>query len=268
MAFDLNGIKITRNELPPRLVLYGVDGIGKSTFAAGAPSPVWIPTKDGIAPAGMASFDVLTSYPQLLEALRALASGDHTHRTVVLDSLDWIERLIHAHVAFEHGKDNVELIPYGKGFTFALEHWETVLKALDYLRERKGMSVLCIAHAEIKRFDSPDTEPYERYQMKLHKTASAIIREWADIVAFANHETRMETTDVGFNKEVRRAISKGKRLMFLDERPSHLAKNRYALPDKVELSWHALREALAPAFARPAASSATDPTPTLEVANV
>ena len=268
MAFDLNGIKITENKLPPRLVLYGVDGIGKSTFAAGAPSPVWIPTKDGIAPAGMPSFDVLNAYPDLLAALRALAGGDHTHRTVVLDSLDWVERLIHAHVAFEKGKENIEDIPYGKGFGFALEHWETVLKALDYLRERKGMSVICIAHAEIKRFDSPETEPYERYQLKLHKSASALLREWADIVAFANRETFMQTTDVGFNKEVRRGVSTGRRLMFLDERPSHLAKNRYALPEKMELSWSALREALAPSSARPAAPSAPDPTPTLEVANV
>lgn len=267
MAFDLNGIKITRNELPPRLVLYGVDGIGKSTFASGAPSPVWVPTKDGIAPAGMPSFDVLNAYPELLDALRSLARGDHTFRTVVIDSLDWIERLIHQHVAFEKGKDNIEDIPYGKGFGFALEHWETVLKALDYLRE-KGMSVICIAHAEIKRFDNPETEPYERYQLKLHKSASALLREWADIVAFANRETLLKSTDVGFDKEVRRGVATGKRLMFLDERPSHLAKNRYALPEKLPLAWNDLREALAPSFAKPAGSSASNPTKTLEVANV
>lgn len=266
MPFDLTTIKVTENKLPPRLVLYGVDGIGKSTFAAGAPSPVWIPTKDGIAPAGMPSFDVLTAYPQILDALRALAKGDHTFRTVVLDSLDWIERLIHDWVATEKGKENIEDIPYGKGFTFAIEHWETVLKGLDFLRE-KGMSVVLIAHAEIKRFDSPETEPYERYQLKLHKSASALLREWADIVAFANRETFIQSTDTGFNKEVRRGVSTGKRLMFLDERPSHLAKNRYALPDKLELSWSALREALAPSFAR-GPSADTQPTPDREVANV
>lgn len=266
MPFDLNTIKITRNELPPRLVLYGVDGIGKSTFAAGAPSPVWVPTKDGIAPAGMPSFDVVNQYPDLLDALRALAKDDHTFRTVVVDSLDWTERLIHAWVAREKGKENIEDIPYGKGFGFALEHWETVLKALDYLREKKGMSIICIAHAEIKRFDNPETDPYERYQLKLYKSASALLREWADIVAFANRETLIKSADVGFNKEISRGVSTGKRLMFLDERPSHLAKNRYALPEKLPLSWADLREALSPSFAKPAASSA--PNPTLEVANV
>lgn len=252
--FNLSAISVTENTLPPRLVLYGVDGIGKSTFAAGAPSPVWIPTVDGIAPSGCPSFPIVQSYPQILEALRALAKGGHTYRALVLDSLDWVERLIHDWTATERGKENIEEIPYGKGFTFALEHWETILKALDYLRE-KGMSVICIAHAEIKRFDSPETEPYERYQLKLQKAASALVREWADIVGFANREVLVENTDVGFNKEVRRGVTTGRRVLYTDERPSHMAKNRYALPVKIDLTWDALRAALSPAFTKPTQST-------------
>lgn len=263
-TFDLSSITVTQHTLPPRLVVYGTDGIGKSTFAAQAPSPIFVPTVDGIPIAGIPAFPVVSSFPQIVDALRALARGEHPYRTVVLDSLDAIERLIHAWVATEKGKENIEEIPYGKGFTFAIEHWETILKALDYLRGR-GMTVVCIAHAEIKRFDSPDTEPYDRYQMKLHKSAAALVREWADIVGFAAREVIIKTADVGFNKEVARGSGTGKRLLHVDERPSYHAKNRYALPTKIDLTWAALREALAPSFARPAAS---DPTPTLEVANV
>jgi hypothetical protein len=265
--FNLASVTLTENTLPPRLVLYGVDGIGKSTFAAGAPSPVWVPTVDGIAPAGMPSFPVVTAYPQILDALRALARGGHTYRTVVLDSLDWIERLIHDWTATERGKENIEDIPYGKGYTFAIEHWETILKALDYLNE-KGMSVVCIAHAEIKRFDSPETEPYERYQLKLHKHASALVREWADIVGFANREVFIQTSDAGFNKEVRRGVSTGKRVMYTDERPSHVAKNRKSLPEKIDLTWAALRDALAPSYAKVSAPTQPEPEPqTAEVVN-
>jgi len=266
--YTLSTIALTENTQPPRLVVYGVDGIGKSTFATGAPSPVWVPTVDGIAPTGMPSFPIVSAYPQVLEALRALARGGHTYRTVVLDSLDWIERLIHDWVATERGKENIEDIGYGKGYTFAMEHWETVLKALDYLRD-KGMSVVCIAHAEIKRFDSPETEPYERYQMKLHKSASALIREWADIVGFANREVIVESTDVGYNKEARRGVSTGRRVLYTDERPSHLAKNRYALPAKIDLTWVALREALAPSYAKQSPTQpATSPEPEPEMAGV
>lgn len=256
--YTLATVTLTENTLPPRTVVYGVDGIGKSTFASGAPSPVWVPTVDGIAPPGCPSFPVVTAFPQLLEALRAIAKGGHTFRTVVVDSLDWIERLIHDWTATERGKENIEDLAYGKGYTFALEHWETVLKALDYLRER-GMTVICIAHAEIKRFDSPETEPYERYQMKLHKSASALIREWADIVGFANREIVVESTDVGFKKEARRGVATGRRVLHTDERPSHIAKNRYALPEKIELSWPALREALAPSFVKLNPTQPTEP---------
>lgn len=264
-TFDLSSISVTQHTLPPRLVVYGTDGIGKSTFAADAPSPVFIPTVDGVPVAGMPAFPVVTAFPQIIDALRSLAKGEHTFRTVILDSLDAMERLIHAWVAIEKGKDNIEDIPYGKGFTFALEHWQTILTALDYLRSR-GMTVICIAHAEIKRFDSPETEPYERYQMKLHKSANAIVREWADIVGFANREVIIKSTEVGFNKEINRGAA-GKRLLYLDERPSHHAKNRYSLPTKIDLTWAALREVLAPAFAKPAAPT-PNPTPTPEVANV
>lgn len=264
-TFDLNGISITTHTQPPRLVVYGTDGIGKSTFAADAPSPVFVPTADGVPIAGMPAFPVVTSFPQIIDALRALAKGEHTYRTVILDSLDAIERLIHAWVATEKGKENIEDIPYGKGFTFALEHWETILKALDYLRSR-GMTVILIAHAEIKRFDSPETEPYDRYQMKLHKSANALIREWADIVGFANREVIVQKADAGFNKEITRGVGTGKRLLYLDERPSHHAKNRYSLPPKIELSWRALREVLAPAFAKPETTT-TQPTTQPEVVN-
>lgn len=266
-TFDLSSIAVRRNTLPPRLVVYGTDGIGKSTFAADAPSPVFIPTVDGEPLAGLPQFPIVTAFPQIIDALRTLAKGDHTFRTVILDSLDAMERLIHAWVALEKGKDNIEEIPYGKGFTFALEHWQTILTALDYLRSR-GMTVICIAHADIKRFDSPETEPYERYQMKLHKSASAIIREWADIVGFANREVLIESTDVGFKKEVNRGKA-GKRLLYLEERPSHHAKNRYSLPAKIDLTWAALREVLAPAFAKPAVTiteTATEPTQLTEEA--
>lgn len=248
-TFDLSAIRITENKLPPRFVFYGTDGIGKSTFVAGAPSPVTIPTIDGEPVPGAAAFPVVTEFPHVLDALRALARGGHTHRTVILDSLDAIERMIHAWTAREKGKENIEDLPYGRGFTFALEHWNTMLTALDYLRSR-GMTVILVAHSEIKRFDSPDSEPYDRYQLKLHKSASALIREWADVVGFASREVIIQKTDAGFNKEVTRGVGTGKRLLYLDERPSHHAKNRYALPPKIELSWNALREALAPAFAK------------------
>lgn len=246
--FTLDSIAVTEVSDPPRLVIYGTDGVGKSTFAAHAPSPIFIPTEGGISTIRVPAFPIATEFSQVLDALTALSMDEHPYQTVVLDSLDWLERLIHEYTAREKGKDSIEDLPYGRGFTFALEHWRNVLRGLDFLRGR-GMTVICIAHAEIKRFDAPDSEPYERYQLKLHKGASALLREWADVVGFAHREVFTQKADAGFNKVIVRGVGSGTRLLALDERPSYHAKNRYSLPEKIPLSWQSFVTALAPAYA-------------------
>jgi hypothetical protein len=101
-----------------------------------------------------------------------------------------------------------------------------------------------IAHCEIKRFDSPETEPYDRYQPKLQARSSALVREWCDAVLFANYRTLIKKAEVGFNKEVSRGISTGERLLYTSERPAYMAKNRYALPESIPLAWEAFVNAI------------------------
>ena len=106
------------------------------------------------------------------------------------------------------------------------------------------MTIVQIAHTDIKRFDSPKSEPYDRYVIKLHSKASALLQEHSDIVLFANFRISTIKSDVGFNKKVIRALGSGERLLHTAERPAFLAKNRYALPDTLEMSWAALAEAM------------------------
>ena len=106
------------------------------------------------------------------------------------------------------------------------------------------MAVVLIAHTEIKRFDSPETEPYDRYRPKLQDRSSALIQEWCDAVLFCNYRVLTKETEVGFNKEVRRGITTGERLMYCNEKPAYLAKNRYSLPDSLPLSWDAFATAI------------------------
>ena len=101
------------------------------------------------------------------------------------------------------------------------------------LRNEKNMAVLLLAHAEVKRFDSPDVEPYDRYKMKLHKSVEAKITEWCDAVLFANYKIYTEKTDVGFNKKVTRGTGAGERFMYTEEKPAYKAKNRYSLPEEI-----------------------------------
>ncbi len=221
---------------PPRIVIYGVGGIGKSTFGAATESPIFAPTEKGIGKLAVPHFPQVQSYQDGLDILGALAQEEHQFKTLVWDSLDWWEPHIWQKVCQEAGKSNIEDFGYGKGYIYADTQWKQYLNCLTWLQENKGMAIILTAHAEVKRFDSPETEPYDRYQIKLHKRAAELVSEWADIIFFANWEVYTVKTDVGFKKQVARGQGSGRRILYTEERPAWKAKNRYGLPPKIELT--------------------------------
>lgn len=247
MSISLASIsRTTRNSLPPRVVVHGDGGVGKTTFAAGAYKPIILPFEDGLdGIADVAAFPLLKSFQAAMDAIAALTNEDHDYGTVVGDSMDWLEPLIWADVAKAAGKTSIEEIPYGRGYAEASPMWRKFLDGLNCLREKRGMAVILIAHSEIKRFEAPDSEPFDRYQIKLHKGANAMVREWADIVGFAHHETAIKKDSNGFTTRAR-GIATGRRLLRLVETPACVAKNRYGMPDTVDLSWNALVGAMNP----------------------
>ena len=241
MAFDLKSIKKNTALSAPRVLVYGVEGIGKSTFAAGAPAPIFIQTEDGLGSLAVDHFPVAQKSADVLDAIAALHEPGHGFQTVVIDSLDWLETLIWRDI---EAKYDAKDLAYGKGSMIAAEEWRKVLDGLNSLRNNQGMAVVLIAHCEIKRFDSPETEPYDRYQPKLQARSSALVREWCDAVLFANYRTIVKKAEVGFIKEVSRGISTGERLLYTSERPAYMAKNRYALPESIPLAWEAFVNAI------------------------
>lgn len=252
MAFNLASIRKGPQALPPRIVIYGEHGLGKSTFAAGAPKPIFIPTEDGLASLDVASFPLATTHDQVLQAIGTLFSEDHDFETVVLDSADWAEKLIWSHVANAHDKNNIEDFGYGKGFTFAAQELGNLLAGLNALRTTKGMAVVLTAHAQVRRFDDPTSASYDRFELSLHKAASALLSEWADVVAFASHDAVVRSEDVGFKKTIKKAVGH-ERVIHVERQPAFNAKNRYSLPAKLPLSWDAFAEALAESHASRAA---------------
>jgi hypothetical protein len=222
---------------PRRMMIYGTAGIGKSTFATNAGSPIVIQTEDGLCEIDCHKFPIAQSLDEVMQSVAALYAGEHSYRAVVIDSLDWLERLIWAKVCQSRQVASIEDIGYGKGYIFALQHWRDVLDGLAALRDRCGMSVILIAHAKIERFENPETEPYDRYVPRLHKTAAALVAEWCDEVLFATYRVFTKATDEGFNRSRVQALGSGERVLRTNERPSHLAKNRLNLPDELPLAW-------------------------------
>lgn len=139
---------------------------------------------------------------------------------------------------------SIEDAGYGKGYVAALNLWRQYIDGLNALRDDRGMAVVQIAHTDIKRFDSPEHDPYDRYVIKLHARAAALLQEHSDIVLFANYRISTVKADVGFNKKVSRAVGSGERVIHTVERPAFLAKNRYDLPDTLPLEWSAFAQAM------------------------
>jgi hypothetical protein len=230
----------------PRIVIYGVPGIGKTTLAACASNPVFIQTEDGLGTITAPAFPKATSYRQVLEAMAVLINEQHDFDTVILDSLDALEPLLWQHVCEENGKKNIEEFGYGKGFTFAAMEWRRLTNGFDKLRA-KGITVVLIGHSQVVRFESPEVDAYDRYQLRLQKLAEATIVDWADAVLFANY--RVTAVVSGDRK---RGVGDGSRVLMTTERPAFRAKNRYRLPDQIPIpandpqaGWNQLMGAIA-----------------------
>jgi len=235
MAISLKDLQKGTSGKPPRLLVYGVSGIGKTTFCSDAPNPIFIQTEDGLGMIDCNAFPLATSYADVRDAIGSLINDEHDYKTLVVDSLDWLEPLIQREVCVQQGVDSIESIPYGKGFIMAMDIWRDYLTGLNTLRDTRGMMIIQTAHSDIKRFESPDIDSYDRYVIKLHAKAAAVVQEHSDCVFFTNYKTHVVQEDVGFNQKRNRAIGSGARMLFTQEKPSFSAKNRYALAAEIPL---------------------------------
>jgi hypothetical protein len=245
MAFNLQSVSTTRRAIAPKVVLYGPGKIGKTTMAASAPNPIGILTEDGSHCVDAMAFPIATSLNEVYEQFNVLLTEAHEYRTLFLDSLDWLEPLLHTYVCQKNNWKDIESPGYGKGYIEAAEEWRNVLAWLDALRNQKNMAIIVIAHEQVKRFENPTGESFDLYTLKLHKAATALVQEWADVIAFLNYRTFTKKEDAGFNKKETKAFGTGERVMYLEARPAFLAGNRYNLPAELPLSWQAFADAMA-----------------------
>lgn len=253
MAISLASLNTAAVIRPPRIIVHGVAGVGKTTLGASAPNPVFIQTEDGLGSLDVPHFPLAKTFGEVMEAFGALYSEEHSFETLVVDSVDWLEPLVWAEVCRRNSWGSIEQPGYGKGYLAAGDVWREYVDAVNALRNDRGMAIVQIAHTDIKRFDSPETEPYDRYVIKLHKRAAEMLSEHADMILFANWKVSTTKADVGFNQKVTRAVGRGERTLYTEERPAFLAKNRHGLPPELPMTWAALVEAMHPQTAAQAA---------------
>ena len=244
--FDLGSITKANATFPAQKILvYGPPGLGKTTMGCTFEAPILLRIEDGAAALDVPTFPKLVeTTDELSGALTSLYEGEHQFKTLVIDSLDWLEGIIWRATCARMNAASIEAPGYGKGYVEADTEWRWMIGWLDALRTQRGMNIVLVAHSEVKRVEPPDSDPYDRYQIKLHKRAWAIWQEWVDILAFTNYERRMlKTSDDKF-----RAEGTGERVVYTDERPAFLAKNRWGLPPKIRIgqdkTWAGFHQAL------------------------
>jgi len=247
--------------LPAKITLVGEGGLGKTTAAIQCGDAVVVPTENGLVNfPHVAQFPQSKTYEQFMGYLSELATEDHGYKTLVIDSLDWFEPLIWDKVCRESNVKNIEEANggFGKWTAAALDIWREYLSALDYLNQHKEMTIIQIAHTQIKRYDNPQTQGYDRYTLKLQDgksvSAAALIFEYSDIVLFMNYVTGVTKDALPGStkknpKDRTRGIGSGERVLYTQERPAFKAKSRFSLPDEIVFDlegnyWNVIKSAI------------------------
>lgn len=242
---------------PQKVVLYGPEGIGKSTFGAQFPNPLFLDVEGGTRHIDVARVDPPpASWTELMETVREFQKeGAGTFDTLVLDTADWAERLCIDHVCAKEQKKGVEDFGYGKGYTYVAEEFGRLLDLLSQVVSG-GFNVVVLAHAKMRKFEQPDEMgAYDRWELKLSKQTAPLVKEWSDMLLFANYKTMVITKGEGKNLKAK-AQGQGKRVLYTTHHACWDAKNRHNLDDELPLDYGQIAHCIPAGLAAPALEAA------------
>lgn len=237
----MNQYPITDGAIPApvKVVLYGVEGIGKSSLAARFPGAVFIDTEGGTKRLDVRRLPAPTSWQMLTEEVAAAAAGGVDCQTLVLDTADWAEKLCMAAVCQRLRVKGIEDIGYGKGYTYVKEDFARLLDGLEQV-VASGRHVVVIAHAALSKFEQPDAVgSYDRWTMKTSKQVAPLLREWCDMLLFANYKTVVEKS--GSGPSAKNKATGARRVLYTTHNACWDGKNRFNLPDEVPFDYESIR---------------------------
>ena len=245
-----------------RVVIYGPEGIGKSSLAAQFPNPLFIDTEGSTDNMDVTRADKPTSWTMLMNHIAFVKANPTICQTLVIDTIDWAEAFALQYICAQHGKSGIEDFGWGSGYTYLIEEIGRLLDRLQELVEL-GINVVLTAHAQVKKFTKPDElGGYDRYELKLSNkktetNVSAKVKEWADMVLFLNYKTYIITDE----KTKKQKAQGGQRVMQTTHSPSWDAKNRHNLPEELPMDFAAIAHIFAQAVAEQPAQAPAQPAP-------
>ena len=240
--------------LPQKVLVYGPEGIGKTTLASRFPDPVFIDTEGSSYHLDVRRTDKPMNWEDLISQVHDIWAAPGLCKTLVVDTLDWAENLCIRQVCQKNGKPNIEAFGYGKGYVLVADTFRELLTLLDGIIQN-GANVVVTAHAKMRKFELPDEGgSYDRWELKLSKNVAPLVKEWADMVLFTNYKTILVADENGKKK-----AQGGQRVMYTTHHPCWDAKNRHGLEDELPLDYKSIQAAIEPPEAEKPAITAPKP---------
>jgi hypothetical protein len=235
MSMTLASIRKGKQPAPDRIIVYGTEAIGKSTFASEAPAPIFVAAEDGIRKLDVSAYPEPKTFADVMEAIADLTTSTHSYKTLAIDTIDWVAPLIIDAVRAREKWSAEDFEKFGRGYRIWMTEWRQLLAALDRLRLEKGMEIILLSHAKVGNFKNPTGDDYMRYMLPIGgEAAPALLMAWADTVLFA----AFEEFTVGDPKAGRvKGVSSGKHLLHTERTAAWDAKNRDGLPPIIPLSY-------------------------------
>ena len=220
-------------DTPVRVLIYGSEKVGKSTFAAGAPRPIFLGAENGTERLNVERLQPAT-WQEAVDWVEELGREKHDYKTLVVDPLNWLEPMVFAAVVGDTS-ETIDTINggYGKGYNAALDKWRVFVLGLECCW-RRGMNVIMTAHSQVKNFQNPEGPSFDRYELAMNAKASGLFKQWADAVLFARLET---FTKVDPSTKKAKGYSSGARVLHTQPCAAYDAGARWKLPDEIPLSW-------------------------------
>lgn len=223
-----------------KVVIYGPEGIGKSTLAACFPNPLFIDTEGSTSNMDVARIDRPSSFTMLTQQIMYVLKSPDICSTLVVDTADWAEQLAISELCAKKQITGIEDIGYGKGYVYLSEDFGRMLNLLEDVK-LKGINIVVTAHAQMRKFEQPDElGAYDRWELKLQKRNAPLLKEWADMVLFANYKTYVVNVDGQGAQKGKNKAQGGKRVMYTTHHSCWDAKNRHNLPDEISMEYSAI----------------------------